>query len=53
MRTILVNIGMLATIGSLVYLAVVMADTSSEKWLCAIVSGVIAMNLPFESTDDD
>jgi hypothetical protein len=53
MRTILVNLGMLATIGGLVYLAVVMADTSNEKWLCALMSLVVSLNLTYDGDDDD
>tara|TARA_Y100000310_G_scaffold160331_1_gene160087 strand:- start:7142 stop:7300 length:159 start_codon:yes stop_codon:yes gene_type:complete len=52
MKTILINFGILATITGLVYMAVAIADTSSEKWLCAIISLFVAFNIGWRGDDD-
>lgn len=51
MKTIIINLGILVTLVSLVYMGVGVADTSNEKWLCAVMSLICALNIGCKAND--
>ena len=53
MKKVIINVAMLGTILGLVYMAVVLADTSSEKWLCALIAVPVAFGIPYTGGNND
>ena len=59
MKDVLVNIALLSAVIILVYMGIEIADSTSEKWLCALMAMCAAFGTPYHTgsefgeSDDD